>query len=238
LSGKGIRGRWKAPHTKRQFDQGVGSAFDGSSGVDTEDIINIPQIGYGSFQLFPDQNSYGPDDPSLPAFNNTLQTGLSWIQSHAELAQLFGKPVVLTGFGLVTQNNAPDFVPFNATLAPFNNTQPFSADPPATSTAAAPTATQSFGVTDAQRDDAYAQWLQAGLEGGLGGLTQYQWSQSNLTTAPGTPIQSVVAGTSEQPIVTGTAQSPNDGYGIQGQGEAGAVGVLQEASQSFGSDAT
>lgn len=74
--------------TKRQFDQGVGPAFDGSSGVDSEDIINIPQIGYGSFQYFPDQNSYGPDDPNLPAFNNTVQTGLSWIQSHAELGQL------------------------------------------------------------------------------------------------------------------------------------------------------
>jgi mannan endo-1,4-beta-mannosidase len=67
----------------------MGSAFDGSSGVDTEDIINIPQIGYGSFQFFPDQNNYGPDDPSLPAFNNTVQTGLSWIQSHAELGQLY-----------------------------------------------------------------------------------------------------------------------------------------------------
>ena len=123
--------------TKRQaFAEGAGSSFDGSSGVDAEDIINIPQIGYGSFQLFPDQNTYGPDDPSLPAFNNTVQTGLSWIQSHAELGQLydfriyillflilylprFNKPVALTGFGLVTQNNAPDFVPFNSTQAPF-----------------------------------------------------------------------------------------------------------------------
>ena len=73
--------------TKRQFDQGVGPAFDGSSGVDAEDIINIPQIGYGSFQLFPDQNNYGPDDPNLPAFNNTVNTGLSWIQTHAQLGQ-------------------------------------------------------------------------------------------------------------------------------------------------------
>lgn len=75
--------------TKRQSDeQGVGPAFDGSSGVDTEDILNIPQIGYGSFQLFPDQNNYGPDDPNLPAFNNTVQQGLSWIQMHAELGQM------------------------------------------------------------------------------------------------------------------------------------------------------
>lgn len=31
----------------------------------------------------------------------------------------FNKPVALTGFGLVTQNNAPNFVPFNSTQAPF-----------------------------------------------------------------------------------------------------------------------
>jgi len=237
LTGPSIRGRWQAPATRRQFDQGVGSAFDGSSGVDTEDIINIPQIGYGSFQLFPDQNSYGPDDPNLPAFNNTVQTGLAWIQSHAELAQTFNKPVMLTGFGLVTQNNAPAFVPFNSTQAPFASDPPPDPPSPSTSTTAdPPAATQSFGVTDAQRDDAYAQWLQAGLQVALGGMTQYQWSQNNLTTGSGTPIQPVVSGTAEQPIVSGTGESPNDGYGIQGQGQAGAVSVLQEASQAFGSD--
>ena len=76
------------PETKRQSDQGVCPAFDGSSGIDGEDIINIPQVGYGTFQLFPDQNSYGPDDPSLSPFNNTVQQGLSWIQSQANVAQL------------------------------------------------------------------------------------------------------------------------------------------------------
>jgi len=235
LSGPSIRGRWVAPQTKRQspFDVGTGPAFDGSSGVDSEDIINIPQIGFGTFQLFPDQNNYGPDDPNLSAFNNTVQTGLTWIQSHTELAQLFDKPVTLTGFGLVTQNNAPVFVPFNSTLAPFG--------PDSSSSSAAPTrrqAIQPFGVTDAQRDDAYAQWLQAGLLGGLAGMTQYQWSQSNLTTGAGTAIEPTVTGTGVSATVTGTGDSPNDGYGLQGEGEADAEGVLSTSSQAFGSDAT
>ena len=69
--------------TKRQQDIGPGSSFDGSQGVDGEDIINIPQIGFGSFQLFPDQNTYGPVDPTLPAFNQTVQTGLDWIRRQA-----------------------------------------------------------------------------------------------------------------------------------------------------------
>jgi hypothetical protein len=70
----------------RDAEPGLGPAFDGSHGVDSEDIINIPQIGFGTFQLFPDQQQYGPDDPSLPAFNNTIQQGVDWITRHASLA--------------------------------------------------------------------------------------------------------------------------------------------------------
>ena len=74
--------------TKRQEDQSTGPAFDGSQGIDSEDILNIPQIGYGTFQLFPDQNNYGPNNPNLPPFNNTVNTGLSWIQMHAQAGQM------------------------------------------------------------------------------------------------------------------------------------------------------
>ena len=75
--------------TKRQSaDQGIGPAFDGSQGVDSEDILNIPQIGFGTFQLFPDQNSYGIDDPTIPAFNNTVNQGLDWIRRHADIGKL------------------------------------------------------------------------------------------------------------------------------------------------------
>lgn len=79
---------FKKKATRRQQDSGLGSAFDGSQGVDSEDIINIPEIGLSSFMLFPDQNKYGPDDPNLPAFNNTVQQGLDWIRSHAETGRL------------------------------------------------------------------------------------------------------------------------------------------------------
>jgi len=229
LLGPSIRGRWTAPATRRQTDvqQGVGPSFDGSSGVDAEDILNIPQIGFSTFQLFPDQNNYGPDDPHLAPFNNTVQTGLLWIQKHAELGQMLNKPVTLTGFGLVTQNNAPHFVPFNSTQAPFGSDQ-------ASTSTVTRAVTQPFGVTDAQRDDAYAQWLQAGLTEGLSGMNQYQWTQSGLTGITGTAIQPTVPGTSLTPIVTGTGVTPNDGYGIQGQGQAEVNGVLSQAENSFG----
>ncbi|KAG6866910.1 hypothetical protein C0991_003825 [Blastosporella zonata] len=80
----------KIRETKRQSDLSSTSGFDGSQGVDSEDIINIPEIGFGSFQLFPDQFDYSqnPPDPSLPAFNQTVQAGLDWINLHAQAAQL------------------------------------------------------------------------------------------------------------------------------------------------------
>jgi len=125
-------------HSATRRQQSLGTAQDGSFGVDSNDILGIPEIGLSSFQLFPDQNSYAPDDPNLPPFNNSLKQGLDWIQQHAMAGQVyvsgsivpshdsqhllrFGKPVTMNAVGLVTQQNAPDFVPFNTTVAPFAN---------------------------------------------------------------------------------------------------------------------
>jgi mannan endo-1,4-beta-mannosidase len=83
-----VRGGWVSTTTRRQ-DNSLGSAFDGSQGVDSEDILGIPQIGFSSFQLFPDQNNYAPDDPNLLPFNNTVQAGLEWIKKQVHTAQLY-----------------------------------------------------------------------------------------------------------------------------------------------------
>ncbi|ESK96962.1 glycoside hydrolase family 5 protein [Moniliophthora roreri MCA 2997] len=220
-TGVRVRGRWVSTPTRRQADVGVGSAFDGAHGVDSEDILSIPEIGFGSFQLFPDQNSYGPADPSLPAFNNTVQSGNDWIRRHVEAAAILQKPVSLTGFGLVTRANAPFFVPFNSSVAPFagqtNNT------------------VQPFGVTNAQRDDAYSQWLDTGISSGLDGIMQYQWGQGNLTAQPGTTISPDLTGTTSSPNTNTAGQSPNDGYSINGVGQEDVQNTLKTASQEIGS---
>lgn len=226
-----IRGRWASTATRRQ-DSGLGPAFDGSQGVDSQDILAIPQIGFSSFQLFPDQDNYAKDDhdPDLPPFNHTVQTGLDWIQNQAQSAQQVGKPSLLSGFGLVTQNNAQDFVPFNSTISPD------------TASTSAPDGTT--GVTDDQRNDAYGQWLQAGLKGGISGMMQYQWGQSNLTAATGTVVDNnstdtssaPPAGNPASPVQTGTNMSPDDGYSTSGVGLDGVQSVLQAASQNIGKD--
>ena len=74
--------------TRRQSDvNGVGPAYDGSFGVDSEDILNSPNMDFGSVQYFPDQNNYGPTDPSLSSFDNIVAQGNAWFQQHAETAQ-------------------------------------------------------------------------------------------------------------------------------------------------------
>ncbi|KAF9532976.1 glycoside hydrolase superfamily [Crepidotus variabilis] len=222
--GISIRGRWTSTETRRQTGVNLGPSFDGSHGVDSQDILNIPDIGFGSAQLFPDQATYGPDDPNLSSFDNIVQQGNQWIQQQAAVGKLLGKPVSMNAFGLVTQSNAPAYVPFNSTQAPF-------APDSGTPTASAP-----YGVTDQQRDQAYTTWLQTGLQSGLSGMIQYQWSQSGLTPSVGTNIVPATGGTTTTPVVPGTGVSPNDGYGIQGQGEDGAVQTIQQASQQFAQD--
>ncbi|KAJ7285843.1 glycoside hydrolase family 5 protein [Mycena rebaudengoi] len=219
-----VRGKWIATPTRRQQDVEMGSAFDGSSGVDSEDILSIPDVGFGSFQLFPDQNHYRlGDDPNLPAFNNTLQAGLDWIRLHGDTAQMFGKPITLTGFGLVTQTSSPFFVPFNSTIAPFANDQLLNISDP-------------FGVTNEQRNDAYAQWLQQGILSGLAGMIQYQWGQGNLTTVNGTSIEPVITENGVSTVQTENGLSPDDGYSIVGIGQADVQATLQGAAQDFAPD--
>ncbi|KAI0320106.1 glycoside hydrolase superfamily [Amylostereum chailletii] len=217
-----IRGRWSASSmAKRQSSGSLGQAFDGSTGVDSQDILSAPDIGFGSLQYFPDQNSYGTNGqapfqaPSVN-FNDTIQQGIDWIQLQAANAQSIGKPIALTGFGLVTQDNLPFFVPFNSTV-PVQNTAANNGT--TTNASPSPDATGSpgtlgvTGVTDDQRDQAYSAWLNAGINAGLTGLIQYQWSSPNLTSVNGTLVQAQINAT------TGTVgQSPNDGYGTLGYG--------------------
>jgi mannan endo-1,4-beta-mannosidase len=209
-----VRGRWHSPTTQRRQDSSTGPAFDGSFGIDTQDITNIPEVGFGSFQLFPDQNQYFPPDPSLSAFNNTIQEGIDWIQLQAQTGASLGKPMAMTGFGLVTQDNAPSFVPFNSTSAPsVSNT----------------TSGTVSGVTDEQRDDAYMQWLASGITNGVQGMIQYQWGQSNLTAEEGTTISPAINQTTQSPIPNSTGESPNDGYSLSGPGQGAGVAVLSDA---------
>ncbi|KAH6918595.1 beta-mannase [Coprinopsis sp. MPI-PUGE-AT-0042] len=219
-----IRGRWTSTPTRRQDVADMGPAYDGSFGVDSEDLLNVPDISFGSFQLFPDQATYGPADPSLSGIEAVIAQGSDWIRRHARTSAAFGKPSVLNGFGLVTQPNAPAFVPFNSTEAPF------AAD------AGTPASEQPFGVSNEERDRAFTEWLNVGYAEGLRSMIHYQWGQENVTASPGTPVSSINPGTALTEDDGATGLSPNDGYSTNGAGRAEVVDVLEQGVQQFASD--
>jgi mannan endo-1,4-beta-mannosidase len=85
----------------------TGPAFDGSFGVDTEDITSIPTIDFGTLfaltvsfmigfslmlcyfsQLFPDQVQYYPVTPSNQTIAK-LGTGSAWTVQHSSTANMY-----------------------------------------------------------------------------------------------------------------------------------------------------
>ncbi|KAH7930767.1 glycoside hydrolase family 5 protein [Leucogyrophana mollusca] len=230
-NGVRIRGRWVSTAERRQDSQDVGAAFDGSYGVDSQDILNIPEIGFGTFQFFPDQQSYGPADQNLAPIDQTISEGVDWITSQAQSSAAVGKPVTLTGFGLVTQENAPFFIPFNMTTAPYATPQ----------SQATGQSNSTYGVTVQQQASAYTTWLNSGIAAGLNGIMQYQWGQSNLTAVTGTTISPSTTQESPDQSTTGessspdeTGESPNDGYSTSGD-DGEVQQVLGNAVQQIGS---
>ncbi|KAI6109190.1 glycoside hydrolase family 5 protein [Pisolithus croceorrhizus] len=216
-----VRGRWAATGTRRQQAPEVGSAYDGSYGVDSQDIMNIPNINFGTFQLFPDQDSYAPNDSSLSSYQNSINSGVDWIKNQAQSAAAVGKPLVMTAFGLVTQDNAADFVPFNMTTAPY-------------------TSDSSYGVTNQQQTDAYSTWLNISISLNLAGMIQYQWGQQNLTAEAGTVISPGVTGItlSSRQVSSNndtTGEAPNDGY-TSHTNQNGVTQIIKQGSDGIAPD--
>ncbi|KAH9997282.1 glycoside hydrolase superfamily [Russula vinacea] len=198
----------------RKRSSNIGPAFNGAYGVDSEDILNAPDIDFGTFQLFPDQINYGITGTEVQApssdFNNTLNQTNTWIRAQADSSQTFGKPVVLAAFGLVTQDNLLQYVPVNSTCPAVKLQQNQKRQNSGTN----------GGVNQEQFNSAYTSWLQESFEGGLGG-----WSSQNLVPGNGTLVQASNAnGTS--------GVSPNDGYAILGTEEAQVYQILGNATQN------
>jgi len=215
-----IRGRWSAPAEAKRQNNGGAVAFNGVLGVDSQDILNAPHIDFGTFQLFPDQNNYGTtgvenQDPSVD-FATMLAQTTAFITSQVQSAQAVGKPVIVTGFGLVTQDNLPAFVPFDSV---------FPVQSPQQQNRRRQVATIATGISQDQVNTAYTTWLQTGFTDGVSGMSQYQFSSQNLVPDPGTLVEA-------SPGVT-VGQSPNDGYGISGVDTSGVQTTLTFASQNF-----
>lgn len=132
---------------------------------------------------------------------NKIASGLEWIQQSAQFAAPVGKPLVLNGFGLVSQTNLNDFVPFNMTSPLYpSNTSVMST----TVTARAVTPTANFANAQ-QQQQGYSSFMSMGNSGGLAGVMAYQG-----TTLPG-PSQELLKIGSR---AAAPPPLPNDGYAI------------------------
>ncbi|KZP16885.1 glycoside hydrolase family 5 protein, partial [Athelia psychrophila] len=193
-TGLRIRGRWAATPTRRGTNCSTGSAYNGSQGVDSKNIFNIPKIEYSSFQIFPDQDAYGSaDDPSIPAYNQMVDMDVDWIDQHVAAAATYFKLSVSTGLGLVTTSQAPSYVPF----------------------ASAEVGGIIGRASDGQRDGAYQPWFRTIISSKVNGMVQYQWGQSGLTVTPASPVAlgTNLLGSGD------TDDSPNDGHSGSGAGQ-------------------
>jgi len=139
-----------------------GPSFDGSYGVDTEDIIAVPCIDFGSFQLFPDQTNYFPETSDSFA-TKAIGDGGKWVAVHSNTATRLGKPELLTAVAIVTKEHWSLFVPFNGT-------------------ARLPDGTPCRGVEDFQQDYAFTSWAGTALNGNVDGVLEYLWLQDGLTS--------------------------------------------------------
>lgn len=63
--------------------------YDGRYGVDTEAILKLPDVDFGTYHLYP--LSWGRNDREF---------GLRWIRQHARIARRTGKPMLLEEYGL------------------------------------------------------------------------------------------------------------------------------------------
>lgn len=228
-----IRGRWIA---SRQADtsgiQTTGTAFDGSTGVDSQDISNIPAIGFSAFQFFPDQNDYSilGVDPSLSAVNNTINQGNKWIQIQAELAAQINKPAVMTAFGVVTNDNLPFFVPFNETTPPFPNGVNITNS---TGVLQKRVEAATSGVSNEDQNTMYTSWLStaAGLDVSA---SIDQWSQNGLTSNGGSSVSQPNTDTTGSTLNDDTTtSSPNDGYAYTAPTSSDTQSILDSLTSLF-----
>jgi endo-1,4-beta-mannosidase len=62
--------------------------YDGSDGVDHQALLNLPEVDYGTFHLYPDHWKTG-----------FVKFGDQWIEDHLEAARVAGKPTMLEEYG-------------------------------------------------------------------------------------------------------------------------------------------
>ncbi|KAJ2925251.1 hypothetical protein H1R20_g11829, partial [Candolleomyces eurysporus] len=135
-----------------------GPSFDGSFGIDTEDLVSIPSIDFGSFQISPEQMQLFPAIPGADKTDQLLGNGGRWIEVHSQTTGLSEKPQVLLSAGVLTKSNCKFFVA-NDQVEP------------------QPENVACYGVEDFEATYAVSSWGSASLNGNVNGVLEANWIQ-------------------------------------------------------------
>ncbi|KAJ2913324.1 hypothetical protein MD484_g7110, partial [Candolleomyces efflorescens] len=145
-----------------------GPSFDGSYGIDTDDLLAIPTIDFGSLQIAPEQIQLFPVLNDVDFATQAIGDGGKWIEIHSQTSIIHRKPEVVLQSGIVSQRDWDLFVP-NDQVAPKHEQKEVPCR----------------GVEDFQVDYSLTFWASAALNGNVDGVLESNWVQSlmrNRTT--------------------------------------------------------
>ncbi|KAJ3039581.1 hypothetical protein HDV00_012038 [Rhizophlyctis rosea] len=87
-----------------------GPAFDGTRGVDNEDIINTPDTSFRDTQRFPDQDQFAPSAPNTE-YNNNNPVNIPWINQAGQPNNVGTQKPPEAGFNNPTDAGPPQSPP-------------------------------------------------------------------------------------------------------------------------------
>ncbi|KAJ2912773.1 hypothetical protein MD484_g7642, partial [Candolleomyces efflorescens] len=140
-----------------------GPSFDGSYGIDTDDLVSIPSIDFGSLQILPDQVQLFPVLKHVKPATQAIGDGGKWIEIHSQTSILHKKPYAVLTAGLVSKSNWKFFVPNDqSTLKPDG--------------------TPCRGVEAFQIDYSITYWASAAINGNVDGLLDANYLHTGITS--------------------------------------------------------
>jgi len=198
-----VRGGWTAPPTSANIfarhDGGLGPAYDGSFGVDSEDICNDPNIDFCNFQIFPDQDYYGVSGGSVPLgfTSDSVSQSINFILDQATSAKSSGKPLLNGGIGIAS----------DAVSSTLNNFDSSHIGPKPGQTLA----------TVSEELEARSAITDASITAGVNGVLSYQHAAIGETPVNGSIIDNsfpaeAIPGSHLKRALAGYGRTPNDGY--------------------------
>jgi mannan endo-1,4-beta-mannosidase len=224
-----VRGGWTAPPTSANtFSRrggSLGPAYDGSHGVDSEDICNDPNIDFCNFQLFPDQDFYGVfggktthgkrqnSDSSSGFTSDSVAQSINFILNQADSSKSSGKPVLNSATGITSTSQAN-------TLNNFDSSN------------IGPQTGQTF-ASNSEQSQAYSSITAASANAGINGILSYQHGATGESSVKGSIVDN--SDSSSKRDLSGLGRTPNDGYAIYPNSNNSAIWNALNQQQSSGS---